>query len=46
MLKICGALTYGQLEIIFRQALLMCVLPSEWGKGNIVPVHKSDRQNI
>ena len=47
MLKICGDSTYKPLEIIFRQALLTCVFPSEWKKGNIVPVHnKSDKQNI
>ena len=47
MLKICGDSIYEPLEIIFRQALLTGVFPSEWKKGNIVPVHKkSDKQNI
>ena len=47
MLKICGDSIYEPLETIFRQALLTGVFPSEWKKGNIVPVHKkSDKQNI
>ena len=47
MLKICGDSIDEPLEIIFRQALLTGVFPSEWKKGNIVPVHKkSDKQNI
>ena len=47
MLKISGDSIYEPLEIIFRQALLTGVFPSEWKKGNIVPVHKkSDKQNI
>ena len=47
MLKICGDSVYEPLEIIFRQALLTGVFPSEWKKGNIVPVHKkSDKQDI
>ena len=47
MLKICGDSIYEPLEIIFRQAPLTDIFPSEWKKGNIVPVHKkSDKQNI
>ena len=47
MLKIWGDSTYEPLEIISTQALLTGVFPSEWKKGNIVPVHKkSDKQNI
>ena len=41
MLKICGDSIYEPLETIFRQALLTGVFPSEWKKGNIVPVHKN-----
>ena len=38
---------YKPLEIIFRQAFLNGVLPSDWKKGNIVLVHKkSNKQNI
>ena len=40
MLKICGDSICKPLETIFRQALLTCVFPSQWKKGNIVPVHK------
>ena len=33
--------------MIFKQALLTAVFPSEWKKGNIVPIHKKDdKQNI
>ena len=47
ILKICGGLIYKVLEIIFRQALLTGVFPSEWKKGNIVSVHeKGDMQKI
>ena len=47
MLKICGDSIYEPLETSFRQALLTGVFPSEWKKGNIVPVHKKcDKQNI
>ena len=34
ILKICGDSIYEPLEIIFRQALLTGVFPSEWKKGN------------
>ena len=40
MLKIRGASIYKPLEIIFRQAPLNGVFPSEWKKVKIVPVHK------
>ena len=47
MLRICGDSICTPLEIIFSQALLTGVFPSEWKKGSIVPVHKkSDKQNI
>ena len=47
MLKIWGDSIHEPLEIISTQALLTGVFPSEWKKGNIVPVHKkSDKQNI
>ena len=33
--------------MIFKQAILTDVFPSEWKKGNIVPIHKKgDKQNI
>ena len=47
MLKICGDSIYAQLDMIFKQALLTGVFPSNWKKGNIVPIHKKgDKENI
>ena len=47
MLKICGDSICVPLDMIFKQALLTGVFPSEWKKGNIVPIHKKDgKQNI
>ena len=47
MLKICGDSVCVPLEMIFKQAFLAGVFPSEWKKENIVPIHKkSDKQNI
>ena len=47
MLKICGDSICVPLDMIFKQALLTGVFPSEWKKGNIVPIHnKCDKQNI
>ena len=46
MFKICGDSFYEPLEIIFRQALLTGVFPSEWKKGNIAPVHKKVASKI
>ena len=39
-LKICGSTIYRPLEIIFKEALSTGLFPSEWKKGNIVPIHK------
>ena len=47
MLKIWGDSICVPLEMIFKQAVLTGVFPSEWKKGNIVPIHKKDgKQNI
>ena len=47
MLKVCGDSIYVPLQMIFKQALLTGVFPSEWKKGNIVPIYKkNDKQNI
>ena len=47
MLKICGDSICTQLDMIFKQALLTGVFPSNWKKGNIVPIHKKgDKENI
>ena len=33
--------------MVFKQALLTNVFPTEWKKGNIVPIHKKgDKQSI
>ena len=37
MLKIFSDTICKPLELIFKQALTIGVLPSEWDKGNIVP---------
>ena len=44
MLNICGDSICVPLEKIFKQALLTGVFPSEWKKGNIVPIHKKDNK--
>ena len=46
MLKICGNSIYKPLEIIFRQALLTGMYPSDWKKGNIAPVQKKETSKI
>ena len=40
MLKICGDTICKSLEMIYNQALTSGSFPSEWKKGNIVPIHK------
>ena len=47
MLKICDDSLCESSEMIFKQAILTVVFPSERKKGNIVPIHKnSDKQSI
>ena len=47
MVKICGPSIYKPLEIVFNQCLETVVFPSEWKKGNIVPIHKKeDKQRL
>ena len=47
MLKICDDSLCVPSEMIFKQAILTAVFPSERKKGNIVPIHKnSDKQSI
>ena len=47
MVKVCGPSIYKPLEIIFNQCLETGVFPSEWKKGNIVPIHKKgDKQML
>ena len=40
MLKICGDSICVPLEMIFKQALLAVLFPSEWKKGNVFLIHK------
>ena len=45
MLKICGKSICRRLELIFKECISNGVFPSEWNKGNLVPIHnKNDRQ--
>ena len=45
MLKICGSSIYKPLEMILKQCIETGAFPSEWKKGNIVPIRKNgDRQ--
>ena len=44
MFKICGDTICKPLELIFKQALTTGVFPSEWKKGNIVPLLQKRRQ--
>ena len=47
VVKVCGLSIYKPLEIIFNQCLETSVFPSEWKKGNIVPIHKKgDKQML
>ena len=47
MLKICGSFSFKPLEMIFKQRTEIGVFPSEWEKGNIVPIHKKgDKQTL
>ena len=47
MLKLCGEAICRPLNIIFKTCLNTGKFPSEWKKGNVVPIHKKDgRQNV
>ena len=46
MLKICGSTIYRPLEIIFKEPLSTGLFPSEWKKGNIVPIHKKGDKQV
>ena len=47
MLKLCGATICRPLNIIFKTCLNTDKFPSEWKKGNFVPLHKKDdKQNV
>ena len=40
MLKLCGDSLCRPLELLFNDCLANGIFPSDWKKGNIVPVHK------
>ena len=42
MLQLCGNSICKPLELIFQQAMESGFFPSEWKKGNVVPIHKKD----
>ena len=42
MLKICGDSLCRPLELIFNDCLANGIFPSDWKKGNIVPVHNKN----
>ena len=45
MLKLCIDLLCRPVELIFKDCLTNGIFPSDWEKGNIVPVHrKNDKQ--
>ena len=45
MLKIYGSSIYDPLELIFKEVLSTGLFPSNWKKGDIVPIHKiGDKQ--
>ena len=47
MLKICRNSLCRLLELIFNNCLTNEIFPSDWKKGNIVPVHKkNDKQRL
>ena len=47
VLKIRGNLMCRSLELIFNDCLANGIFPSDWKKGNIVPVHKkNDKQRL
>ena len=44
MLKICGKSICRQLELIFNECVSNGGFPSEWKKGNVVPIHKKNER--
>ena len=42
MLKLCGEAICRPLNIILKTCLNTGKFPSEWKKGNVVPIHKKD----
>ena len=46
MLKICGKTISKPLELIFKQCIETGLFPSDWKKGNIVPIHKKVTNSV
>ena len=46
MLKICRSTIYRLLEIVFKDDLSTGLFPSEWKKGNTVPIHKKGDKQV
>ena len=47
ILQLCGNSICKPLELIFKQSMEIGSFPSEWKKGNVVPVHKKhDKQSL
>ena len=46
MLKICGSAICKPLAITFKQYVDTGIFPTEWKKGNIVPIYKRRQTNI
>ena len=42
MPQLCGNSICKPLELIFQQAMESGSFPSEWNKGNVVPIYKKD----
>ena len=42
MLQLCGNSICKPLELILKQSMESGSFPSEWKKGNVVPIHKKD----
>ena len=46
MLKICGSTICRPSEIVFKETLSTGLFPSEWKKGNMVPIHKKGDKQV
>ena len=46
MLKIYGSAIYKPLVITFKQCVDTGIFPSDWEKGNIVPIHRKGGKQI
>ena len=44
MLQLCSNSICNPLELVFQQAMESDSSPSEWKKGNVVPIHKKNNK--